>query len=105
MGCGAAASSFMCTNLGAAPKRRAHRSGWVAAVYNAIVTAGMDLVFIAYANPILGFFESSPDVLEIGNEYLRFVAPSYIAVAIGVVLSQSMTGAGATLASLLLDAT
>jgi putative MATE family efflux protein len=104
MGWGAAASTFVGTNLGAKQRTRAHHAGWIAALYNAILTVGMVALFMAYSDPILGFFESSPDVLEAGRDYLFWVAPSYVLVAIGVVLSQALTGAGATLASLVLDA-
>jgi putative MATE family efflux protein len=104
MGWGAAASTYMGTNLGANHRRRAHISGWIAALYNAVLTAVMVGLFIEYSDSILGFFEKSPPVLEAGREYLRYVAPSYVMVAIGVVLSQSLSGAGATFASLVLDA-
>jgi Na+-driven multidrug efflux pump len=104
MGWGAAASSFMGTNLGAQLGSRAHRSGLVAAAYNVLLTITMAWAFIHFADPIIGFFESTPAVIAAGNEYLGIVAPSYAAVAIGVVLSQALTGAGATLASLVVDA-
>lgn len=103
MGWGAAASSFVGTNLGAAQRMRAHRAGLVAAGYNGLLTIAVVWVFIRYSTPIISFFEGSSDVLDAGHQYLRFVAPSYVAIAIGIVLSQAMTGAGATLATLILD--
>lgn len=105
MGWGAAASSYVGTNLGAGQRLRAQRAGWIAAGYNAVLAAGMSAVFIYWSGPILGFFEHSPDVLAAGHEYLRWVGPSYVVVAVAVVLSQAMTGAGATMLSLILDAT
>jgi putative MATE family efflux protein len=105
MGWGAASSSFMGTNLGAGQRSRAHLSGWIAAGYNALLAVGMIWLFITFADPIIGFFESSPGVLTAGKEYLEIVAPSYVAVAIGVVLSQAITGAGATLTTLAIDGT
>lgn len=104
MGWGAAASTYMGTNLGAKKKERAHRSGWITAFYNAVLTAAMVALFLNYSDSILGFFEKSPAVLEAGRDYLTWVAPSYVMIAIGVVLSQSLSGAGATFASLVLDA-
>jgi putative MATE family efflux protein len=103
MGWGAAASSFMGMNLGAEQKRRAHASGWITAVYNALLTLAMAWAFVHFAQPIIGFFEGSPEVIEAGRTYLATVAPSYIAVAVGVVLSQALTGAGATFASFAVD--
>lgn len=104
MGWGAAASSYVGTNLGARQLARAKNAGWVAAAYNALLGAGLAWVFITYAAPILGFFEDGPAVIAAGETYLRWVAPSYVVVAIGVVLSQAMTGSGATMTSLVLDA-
>ncbi|MCK6549559.1 MATE family efflux transporter [Myxococcota bacterium] len=104
MGWGAAASSYVGTNLGARQPARAQRAGWLAALYNAVLAAALAGLFITYAAPIIGFFEDAPAVLAAGETYLRWVAPSYVVVAIGVVLSQAMTGSGATMTSLVLDA-
>jgi Na+-driven multidrug efflux pump len=103
MGWGAAASSFMGSNLGAKNVGRALASGWVAAVYNLVFTAGLVALYFVYTNEVIGFFDGSEAVLAVGREYVRWVAPSYCLLAVAVVLSQAMTGAGATLTSMALD--
>ena len=103
MGWGAAASSFVGANLGAGNKRRALYAGWVASLYDVLFTLGLAALYLAFADQIIGFFDSSPQVLEIGREYLQAVALSYTVLGGAIVLSQSMTGAGATLSSLVLD--
>jgi len=103
MGWGAAASTMMGTNLGARKLRRAMASGWIAAVYNLAFTAGLVALYFAYLTQIIGFFDDSPTVLAVAHEYVKWVAPSYCLLAVAVVLSQAMTGAGATLASMALD--
>lgn len=104
MGWGAAASSFIGTNLGAGLRERAYRAGWWAAAYDAVLIGGLVWVFTANADTIVGFFEHSPEVLAAGRTYIGVVGPSYVAVAVGVVLSQAMSGAGATMTCLVLDA-
>jgi putative MATE family efflux protein len=103
MGWGAAASSFVGTNLGAGFPERAKRAGLVAAAYNLVMMLALGLLYIRYSDAILGFFDSTPAVLQVGREYLGIVALSYAFLGVGVVLSQAMTGAGATLSSLVLD--
>ncbi len=104
MGWGAAASTYVGVNLGAGLVRRAKNSGWIAAGYNVILMCGLTAVFIYFAGPIVGFFDAAPSVLGVGREYLTTVGLTYCAIGVGVVLSQGMTGAGATLSSLVLDA-
>lgn len=104
MGWGAAASTYVGVNLGAGLLRRAKSSGWIAAAYNVVLMCALTALFISFAGPIVGFFDGAPEVLGVGREYLTTVGLSYCAIGIGVVLSQAMTGAGATLSSLLLDA-
>lgn len=103
MGWGAAASTFVGTNLGAGFPERAKRAGLIAAAYNLALMLGLGLLYIHYSDAILGFFDSTPAVLAVGREYLGIVALSYAFLGVGVVLSQAMTGAGATLSSLVLD--
>jgi Na+-driven multidrug efflux pump len=97
MGWGAALSTFVAMNLGAGQKRRAHRAGGLAALYNVVLTAGMAALFLVYSSEIVGFFDKSPGVIMFGRKYMLSVAPSYIVLAGAFVLSQAMTGAGATL--------
>lgn len=104
MGWGAAASTFVGMNLGADQRARAKHAGWVAAAFNFGLTTLLVVLYLVFAGPIIGFFDDSPAVLAAGKEYLRIVGLSYGFLGVGVVLSQAMTGAGATLASLVLDA-
>ncbi len=104
MGWGAAASAFVGTNLGAGRRRRALYAGWMAALYNLVLTLGMAVLFVLFAGPIIGFFDPSPEVLLVGQEYLTIIGFSYGFIAVAIVLSQAMTGAGATLSSFVLDA-
>ena len=103
LGWGAAASSYVGMNLGAGQPVRAKASGWVAAGYNFVLMLGLLAAYIVFAEAIIGFFDNSPKVLAVGREYLTIVGLSYGFVGVGVVLSQAMTGAGATFSSMLID--
>lgn len=103
LGWGAAASSFVGMNLGAGQPRRAKNAGWIAAGYNFVVMLLLLWLYTAESEAIIGFFDASPDVLLIGHEYLVTVGLSYGFFGVGIVLSQAMSGAGATLSSMFLD--
>ncbi|MCB9708586.1 MAG: MATE family efflux transporter [Myxococcales bacterium] len=103
MGWGAAASTFVGANLGAGLRPRAQQAGWIAASFNFVLMIALVGVYMHFAEPIIGFFDPSPEVLTIGKEYLRIVGLSYGVLGVALVLSQAMTGAGATLSSLVID--
>ena len=104
MGWGAAASSFVGTSLGAGRPKRAKAAGWMAAGFNFALMLALAFVYVRFAEPIISFFDDDPRVLAVGEEYLGLVAYTYALLGVAVVLSQAMTGAGATLESLLVDA-
>ncbi len=103
MGWGAAASTFVGANLGAGLRPRAQQAGWIAASFNFILMIGLIAIYMHFAEPIIGFFDPSSKVLTVGKEYLRIVGLSYGVLGVALVLSQAMTGAGATLSSLVID--
>jgi putative MATE family efflux protein len=104
MGWGAAASTFVGANLGAGDAARARRAGWVAAFFNVALMAVLAAIYVQWAAPIVGFFDPTAEVLDVGREYMRTVGLSYAFLGLGVVLSQAMTGAGATFSSMVIDA-
>lgn len=103
LGWGAAASTFVGQNLGADQPDRAFKAGLVASGYTAVAMLGVAALYVAGAGPIVGFFDETPKVVEIGREYLRIVGPSYAFLGIAAVLSSALSGAGATLSSFFLD--
>ena len=103
MGWCATASTFIAMNLGAGQKRRAHRAGGLAALYNVVLIAGMVPLFLVYSSQIVGFFDKSPGVIMFSREYMLSIAPSYIVLVGALVLSQATTGVGATLTNLVIE--
>ncbi|MBC8074505.1 MAG: MATE family efflux transporter, partial [Chloroflexales bacterium] len=103
IGWGSAAQTFVGQNLGALRLERAKQSGYWATLFNAAALAVLSVIYMALAGPIVGFFDQDPKVLAIAQSYLFWVAPSYVALGMGIVLGSVMQGAGAPLRALLLD--
>lgn len=103
LGWGSAAQTFVGQNLGATNTGRAKSSGWYAAGFNAITMAGLALIYRAAGPSILGFFDPAPAVVALGIKYFAWVAPSYVALGIGIVLGSAIQGAGATREAFALD--
>jgi putative MATE family efflux protein len=103
IGWGSAVQTFVGQNLGAGKPERAKRSGYWAALYNAVMMGALALAYVGCSASIVGFFAHDPRVLAIAQSYLCWVAPSYVALGVGIVLGSVMQGAGAPLRALLLD--
>jgi Na+-driven multidrug efflux pump len=103
IGWGSAVQTFVGQNLGAAQPQRAKHSGYWAALYNALMMAALALLYVTCSPTIIGFFAQDPHVLADAQSYLSWVAPSYVALGVGIVLGSVMQGAGNPLRALLLD--
>ncbi len=104
IGWGSAVQTFVGQNLGANQVARAKRSGYWATLYNAAMLATLSLVYVAFAAAIVGFFDRDPQVLAVARSYFAYVAPTYVALGVGIVLGSVMQGAGAPERALWLDA-
>jgi Na+-driven multidrug efflux pump len=98
-----AAATLVGQNLGAAKPRRAERSAWWVAAYNAGLLTAFAVAFLIFARPLVAFFDPTPEVVDIGAECLRIIAPSLIFTAIGVVLARGFDGAGNTIPAMFVN--
>ena len=104
MGWGAAASTYVGQNLGAGNRNRAYASGWWACLFNAAVMGLTLLIYLSFSDGIIGIFDETPSVVASGVEYLEIVGASYAFLGVAIVISQALSGAGATLSSFIIDA-
>src|SRR5919107_2767600 len=94
-----AAATLVGQSLGAGKPERAEQAVWRASFYNAIFLGIIGLVFVVFADPIVGFFThagAGPDVHAYGRDCLRIIASAFLFYAYGMVITQSFNGAGDT---------
>jgi len=89
-----AAAALVGQNLGAKEPGRAEKSVLLTTKYNAIFMAGVMLLFLFFANPIISIFTSEPEVHRFGVLSLQIIGSGYIFYGIGMVMIQALNGAG-----------
>ncbi|QJD77611.1 MATE family efflux transporter [Spirosoma rhododendri] len=91
-----AAATLVGQNLGAGQADRAEASAWRAAVGNMVFLAVVGLVFFLSATSIVSLFNTNPAVVAVAVDALQVFCAGYVFFAYGMVLSQSLNGAGDT---------
>jgi Na+-driven multidrug efflux pump len=94
-----AAATLVGQSLGAGKPERAEAAVWRASFYNMIFLGAIGLVFVVFADPIVGFFThaaAGEEVHAYGRACLRIIACGFLFYAYGMVITQSFNGAGDT---------
>ena len=91
-----AAATLVGQNLGALQPGRAEKSAWLAAHLTAIFLGFCSIVFIAGAEFFIGIFNQDQGVIEVGKWGLTIICLGYVFFAYGMVMTQSLNGAGDT---------
>ncbi len=109
LGWAAAASTLVGQNLGAGQRARAEQASWIAVGLNAATMLLFAAAYVLFADPLIRFLGSDSKVgdfeavVRIGTTFLQVSSAGYAYVAIGIVLSQAMAGAGHTLPSFFIE--
>jgi putative MATE family efflux protein len=91
-----AAATLVGQNLGAGQPERAETSAWRACWFNVAVLGVLGLLFVVFADVVVGWFTQDPEVKPIATQGLRIVSGGFPFYAAGYVLTQSFNGAGDT---------
>jgi putative MATE family efflux protein len=91
-----AAATLVGQNLGAKNPLRAEQSVLITTKYNIIFMGTIMLLFVFFSNPIIRIFSAEPSVIKYGVQALQIMGAGYIFYGIGMVMIQSLNGAGDT---------
>ncbi|MGB5031264.1 MAG: MATE family efflux transporter [Saprospiraceae bacterium] len=91
-----AAATLVGQNLGAGQPQRAEKSVILATKYNAIFMTMVSIIFIFLSPQIISFFTDQNEVQKIGISALQIIGSGFIFYGIGMVMIQSLNGAGDT---------
>jgi len=92
-----AAATLVGQNLGAKKPDRAEKAVWRTGLYSVIFLGGVGVLFIIFAEPIVGLFISDPAVVKLGAACLRIVSYGNVGYAYFMVMMQAFNGAGDTI--------
>jgi putative MATE family efflux protein len=95
-GMGNAAATLVGQNLGAGNPERAERSVWATAWWNTAFLGVVEVVFMIWAEPVVGIFTSDPPVQALAALSLRTIAASYVFWGFGMITVLAFNGAGDT---------
>ncbi|MEP6962279.1 MAG: MATE family efflux transporter, partial [Acidobacteriota bacterium] len=97
------AATLVGQNLGAGRPERAEKSVWRTGLFNMIFLGVVGVIFILFAEPIIGAFTDDPLVAPIAVSGLRLLSYGNISYSYGMVLAAAFNGAGDTLTPTILN--
>lgn len=97
-----AASALVGQNLGADKPLRAERTAWITAGMGFGIMTLFGIVYIVFAPSIIGVFNTHPEVIETGTNYLHIVAGAIGFVGLSIILGRALNGAGDTVSPMVI---
>jgi len=94
---GAAVATILGQNLGARQPERAEKTAWQGVKLYLVLLCGFSAILWLGAETIIGFFNNDPEVLGFGVDYIHTVVFGYLFLALSLILTMAMNGAGYTL--------
>ena len=100
-GLGQASGVLAGLNLGAKQPKRAEKNGWLGANLYMVIMVIASLAVWFWGKNIISIFNNEPDVLEVGQAFLRIQIVPYLFSCYAVVLQQCLNGVGDTMTVML----
>ena len=91
-----AAATLVGQNLGAKQPERAEKSVWLTTKYNIVFMSLVTILFVFFSSPIISLFTEEVEVHKFGSQALQIIGFGYVFYGIGMVMIQSLNGAGDT---------
>jgi len=89
-----ASTTFVGQNLGRNQVDRARQGVKQALIIAVVSTVVMMIPVLIFAAPVVGFFNSKPEVIEYGTLLLRWMTPFYVLCCFNQIYSGALRGAG-----------
>jgi putative MATE family efflux protein len=91
-----ATATLVGQNLGAEKPERAVRSVWITGYVNIIFLGIIGLILALIPSSFISFFIDDPEVIRYGSSCLRIMSYGFVAYGLGMVMVNSLNGAGDT---------
>jgi putative MATE family efflux protein len=98
-----AAATLVGQNLGAGKPHNAEKSAWISGIVNAIFMGIAGLIMVIWSEPIVGILTGDPEVVEKGAECMRIMSLGFVAYGFGMVMVNSLNGAGDTFSPMVIN--
>ena len=103
-GFGAASSTIVGQNLGARNPARAERGALLTAGYYLVLILPLAVPIFIFARPVAALFNGEEQFVTLASQFIRFICIGALFLSPGMVFSQALQGAGATMTPMLVTA-
>ena len=97
------AATLVGQNLGANKPKRAERSAWLTLGFYEIMMIVLAVIISFFAPLIVAGFNNNVEVIYICASYLRFMAVTFVFIALSIILAGAMQGAGDSFSPMVID--
>lgn len=101
MNLGAAVSTFVAQNMGASQFERIKKGVTASVKMASALALFVAVIFMLCSKQLIGLFNTSPEVIEIGSKYLMIIGPAFIVISTSFMWTSAVRGAGASVFSMI----
>lgn len=100
---GQASATLVGQNLGAKNKKSAEHCARLATMFDAAIMTVFTVIFFVFSKQIISIFNNNQEIIKEGSLFLKITAPFFPFVALSVVFSRSLQGAGETIPPMIIS--